>query len=199
MTISWAVHRLNGVSTPANAAYSVDELHHQLVTSGAKALFTVEPLLDIALMAAKRAKLPEDKIFVCDLPYDRSSSSRPTRYRTFKDLVSEGQNLPAIENIRWSEGQGTQQTAFLCYSSGTSGLPVCVAILISYLRLIECIESRHDIAPERHCKRITDVDFRSYESRSLRTRFSRCGTGLAPSISHIQSCICMSCFDISWR
>lgn len=41
MTLSYAVHRLSGVVSPANAAYSAEELTFQLKNSGAKALFTV--------------------------------------------------------------------------------------------------------------------------------------------------------------
>jgi len=41
MTLAYAVHRLSGVATPANAAYSAPELEFQLKSSGAKALFTV--------------------------------------------------------------------------------------------------------------------------------------------------------------
>jgi ribosome assembly protein SQT1 len=41
MTLAYAVHRLSGIATPANAAYSVPELEFQLKSSGAKALFTV--------------------------------------------------------------------------------------------------------------------------------------------------------------
>lgn len=124
MTISWAVHRLNGISTPVDAAYSVDELYHQLITSGAKSLFTVEPLLNIALLAAKRAKISEDRVFICEMLARNQSSQKPRKFQTFKDLVFEGQMLPPIEDIKWSKGQGAKQTAFLCYSSGTSGLPV---------------------------------------------------------------------------
>jgi ribosome assembly protein SQT1 len=41
MTLAYAVHRLSGVASPANAAYSASELEFQLKSSGAKALFTV--------------------------------------------------------------------------------------------------------------------------------------------------------------
>ncbi len=40
------------------------------------------------------------------------------------DLVSLGRTLPELERLQWSKGQGARRTAFLCYSSGTSGLPV---------------------------------------------------------------------------
>lgn len=41
MTLAYAVHRLSGVASPANAAYSAAELEFQLKNSGVKALFTV--------------------------------------------------------------------------------------------------------------------------------------------------------------
>jgi long-subunit acyl-CoA synthetase (AMP-forming) len=41
MTLAYAVHRLNGIATPANAAYSASELEFQLKSSGATCLFTV--------------------------------------------------------------------------------------------------------------------------------------------------------------
>jgi acyl-CoA synthetase (AMP-forming)/AMP-acid ligase II len=41
MTLAYAVHRLDGVVSPANAAYSASELEFQLKNSRAKALFTV--------------------------------------------------------------------------------------------------------------------------------------------------------------
>jgi long-subunit acyl-CoA synthetase (AMP-forming) len=36
MTINWAILRLNGVSSPANAVYSAEELNYQLTNSHAK-------------------------------------------------------------------------------------------------------------------------------------------------------------------
>lgn len=45
MALAYATHRLSGVLTPANAAYSASELEFQLKSSGAKALFTVSAIL----------------------------------------------------------------------------------------------------------------------------------------------------------
>lgn len=122
MTVSWAIHRLNGVSTPANAAYSVDELHHQIVTSGASVLFTVDSLLSTALSAAKKANLPSSRIFILQTSGAASIDGRG--FVKFEDLILEGQDLEPLEPVQWSAGQGARQCAFLCYSSGTSGLPV---------------------------------------------------------------------------
>ena len=121
MTLSWAIHRLNGVSSPANAAYNADELRHQLTNSGAKILFTVLPLLPVALEAAEKANISKDKIYIVEMPGDKNV---PKGFKTLNQLLQEGESAPELEPIKWTKGQGARQTAFLCYSSGTSGLPV---------------------------------------------------------------------------
>jgi acyl-CoA synthetase (AMP-forming)/AMP-acid ligase II len=121
MTLNWAIHRLNGVSSPANAAYNADELRHQLTNSGSKVLFTVMPLLQTALDAAAKANISRKNVYICELPGD---SAVPKEFKTLSQLMKEGESLPALEPIKWEKGQGARQTAFLCYSSGTSGLPV---------------------------------------------------------------------------
>jgi acyl-CoA synthetase (AMP-forming)/AMP-acid ligase II len=128
MSLNWAIHRVNGISSPANAAYSVEELRHQLVFSGCKALFTVKSLLPIALQAAAQANLPKDRIYICEMPGD---NDQKPEYKTVSQLIENGKRLPELDPIRWSPGQGARQTAFLCYSSGTSGLPVREDSLVS--------------------------------------------------------------------
>ncbi|UNI24275.1 hypothetical protein JDV02_010035 [Purpureocillium takamizusanense] len=125
-----AVHRLSGIVTPASAAYSHQELEHQLRTSGAKALFTCIPLLDNALKAAQGAGLPLDRIFILPVP----NVPHNVPHATIEDLIEEGKTLPPLSPLRWSKGQGTRQTAYLAYSSGTSGLPK--AVMISHRNVI---------------------------------------------------------------
>jgi len=48
----------------------------------------------------------------------------PVGMKTVNDLIKEGEKLEPLERLQWSEGEGARRTAFLCYSSGTSGLPV---------------------------------------------------------------------------
>lgn len=122
MGLSWAVHRVNGISSPANAMYNAEELTHQLMTSKCKALFTVQSLLPVALKAAKAAGIPECYIYLCDMPDQQETKF--SQYKTVAELTLRGQTLPQLEPIKWNRGQGQRQTAFLCYSSGTSGLPV---------------------------------------------------------------------------
>lgn len=152
MSVSWAVHRLNGISSPANATYSVDELIHQLKTSQCRALFTVQSLLPVALKAAKVAGIAQDRIYLCEMS-DDSDSEKFAGFRTVGQLIQEGESLPELERVAWQHGQGAKQTAFLCYSSGTSGLPVSEKLSIKVnceLLVIANTESGHDLPQKRH-------------------------------------------------
>ncbi|KAH7137393.1 hypothetical protein B0J13DRAFT_559593 [Dactylonectria estremocensis] len=125
-----AVHRLSAIVTPASAAYSAPELEQQLRSSGAKALFTCIPLLDTALTAAKAVGITDENIFILPMP----GSTKKVPFRTIDDLVEEGKNLPELAPSKWVKGQGKRQVAYLCYSSGTSGLPK--AVMISHYNVI---------------------------------------------------------------
>jgi acyl-CoA synthetase (AMP-forming)/AMP-acid ligase II len=143
MTLNWAIHRLNGISTPANPAYSVSELRHQLINSRSKALFTVLSLLPTALEAAKGAGVPSDRVYICEMSNDEGPI--PAGFKSLAQLIETGESLPELEPIKWARGQGARQTAFICYSSGTSGLPVRIHpidFLLGFRRGITDISSR---------------------------------------------------------
>ncbi|KAH8682087.1 hypothetical protein BX600DRAFT_447723 [Xylariales sp. PMI_506] len=128
--VAYSIHRLSGIATPANAAYSIPELAHQLKSSGAKVLFTCIPLLDTALKAAAEAGIEKDRIFI--IPMVGVKHQVP--FQTIEDLIAEGCQAPELEPLKWTKGQGARQPAFLCYSSGTSGLPK--AVMISHRNVI---------------------------------------------------------------
>ncbi|KAH0544637.1 hypothetical protein FGG08_001287 [Glutinoglossum americanum] len=137
LTLIWATHRLAGISTPANAAYSASELEHQLKTSKAKALFTCLPLLPIALEAARNAGIPKGNICLFDLPKEiLGGNAPPSEFKTVNQLIDEGAALPStfLNELRWEKGEGANRVAFLCYSSGTSGMPK--AVMISHCNMI---------------------------------------------------------------
>jgi acyl-CoA synthetase (AMP-forming)/AMP-acid ligase II len=123
MTLAYAVHRLNGILTPANAAYSAPELEYQLKSAGAKALFTCTPLLETSLQAAKAVGIPNKHVYILEMPKEMTGG-KSVPFRSVDDLIVKGQKLEKLESLKWTKGQGARQTAFLCYSSGTSGLPV---------------------------------------------------------------------------
>ncbi|KAK0105872.1 hypothetical protein ONS95_004384 [Cadophora gregata] len=133
MTLAYAIHRLNGIATPANAAYSTSELEFQLKSSGAKALFTCIPLLETSLQAAKAVGIPKERIYILELPKELSGDKQ-LPFKTASQLIEAGSKLPALEELKWEKGQGARQTAYLCYSSGTSGLPK--GVMISHRNVI---------------------------------------------------------------
>ncbi|EEU35770.1 uncharacterized protein NECHADRAFT_44354 [Fusarium vanettenii 77-13-4] len=132
VTAIYGVHRLSGIVTPVNAASSAAELAHQLKSSGARALVTCAPLAETAFAAARSACIPDENIFLFDIPGMETSSQ--ITHRTIENLVKQGSNLPELDPLRWVPGQGARQPAFLCYSSGTSGLPK--AVMISHANVI---------------------------------------------------------------
>lgn len=122
--MAWATHRLGGIQSPANAAYSASELEYQLKNSHAKALFTCVPLLETARAAAKNCGIPENRIYILELPEKIAGRSTPKDKKTVDDFIREGSKLDRLPPLNWGAGEGARRTAFLCYSSGTSGLPV---------------------------------------------------------------------------
>ncbi|KAJ5495086.1 Acyl-CoA ligase inpC [Penicillium diatomitis] len=131
----WGVHRLGGVVSPANAAYSAAELKYQILDSGAKALFTCVPLLSVALEAAALAGLPKNRVYLMDVPEAIMGGAKvPSGFKTTEQLAEAGKSLPSLEPLNWGPGEGARRTAFLCYSSGTSGLPK--GVMISHRNVI---------------------------------------------------------------
>ncbi|KAK2809773.1 hypothetical protein FQN49_008590, partial [Arthroderma sp. PD_2] len=55
LTLCWAIHKLSGIVSAANAVYSAPELAHQLKDSRCQALFACLPSLSNALEAAEEA------------------------------------------------------------------------------------------------------------------------------------------------
>ncbi|KAJ5177082.1 Acyl-CoA ligase inpC [Penicillium canariense] len=170
----WGVHRLGGVVSPANASYSAAELKHQILDSGAKALFTCVPLLSIALEGAAQAGLPKSKIYLIDVPQPLlGGANPPSEYKSLSQLAEAGKTLPALEPLQWGPGEGARRTAFLCYSSGTSGLPK--GVMISH---------RNVIANTLQIKTFEHSHRASQQPADGRSVYSEVSLGLLPQ-SHI--------------
>lgn len=118
------------------------------MSSGSKALFTCLPLLPIAIEAAANSGIPKNRVYLLALPNEATGGlSSPPECKTVDQLIEDGRKLQPLEKLQWQKGDGARKTAFLCYSSGTSGLPKGVMIshrnVISNVLQIAAFEKPH--------------------------------------------------------
>lgn len=112
--VIWGCQWAGGVVSPANPAYTVDELAFQLKDAGAKGLVTQLPFLETAKAAAKKVGLPETRIIL--LGDAKDETRRFMHFSSFK-------NLSGVTKYRRTKLDPKKDLAFLVYSSGTTGYP----------------------------------------------------------------------------
>lgn len=103
------------VVSPANAAYTGSELNHQIKDSGSKYIFCAPQLLPIVLEATAHwgEKEQAEKIV---LACRRSESEGDKLHKCLDDLMGKELLDPHVYK------DPTDELAYLCYSSGTTGL-----------------------------------------------------------------------------
>lgn len=106
----WGCHWAEGVVSPSNPAYSVDEFKYQISDSGAKAIAVHSSCLTIAVTAAEQLGFPSDRILVfgedCANRHGVNHASLMTRD------PAPGRSRTSLDH---------SDPAFLVYSSGTTG------------------------------------------------------------------------------
>jgi 4-coumarate--CoA ligase len=117
-----SVSHLTLLHSPANPAYSADELVNQLETSNSRLLLVHPDFLPTALTAAKTVGIPPENVILFNVAPEPVSAVPP--HASIDELVTSGLGqLPNFTERRLSPGEAKKRVAFLSFSSGTTGKP----------------------------------------------------------------------------
>jgi acyl-CoA synthetase (AMP-forming)/AMP-acid ligase II len=150
--VAYACLAAGVILSPANGAYTSDELAHQLNDSGSALIFVAPShvaTLEDAKPRLKRAFGVDNVVLLCK-PEEAKAGATP--YSCVHDLMVS--NPAGPERL---DGADAQSTAFLCYSSGTTGLPK--GVMTTHFNLTSQIQGGNVMFTRMHAGKDVVIDF----------------------------------------
>ncbi|KAJ4466291.1 phenylacetyl-CoA ligase [Lentinula aciculospora] len=123
----WATHRLGGIISPMSSTLTTSELEYQLKLIHCNMMFVHSSCLTVALEAITKIGGVGLTVVVIDSPIN-------SKLMTVDNLVDIGLKMPPYKDLSLVPGEARKKIAFLCFSSGTTGLPK--AVMISHFNVI---------------------------------------------------------------
>ncbi|KAK0701266.1 hypothetical protein B0H67DRAFT_595721 [Lasiosphaeris hirsuta] len=118
-TLSWAIHRLNGICLLIHPNSSVGEMVSHMRSAKCATIFTCQTLVSTSIEVASQLS---SRVFTLPLPDGFLKNPEPIDgFKNLEQLVAEGSRVGPPEPLAWEKGQAKEQIAYLCATSGTSG------------------------------------------------------------------------------
>ncbi|RFU79722.1 amp-dependent ligase [Trichoderma arundinaceum] len=123
LTACWAIHRVGGICLLLHPTSPASEIEAHMKRSNCHAVFTNYALLPTCLEATNGVGILADNVFILEIPGIPKPDDGPgASLHTVEALIAEGSSLSTINPVNWDDEEGTERVAYLCPTSGTSGM-----------------------------------------------------------------------------